>query len=52
MCVYLSRLKIYKEEIIMGLIDNMERLELIETVQQYGFAKGAERNRGQSFYFL
>ena len=26
----------------MRLIDNMERLELIETVQKYGFAKGAE----------
>ena len=26
----------------MNLINNIERLELIETVQQFGFAKGAE----------
>ncbi len=26
----------------MNIINNMERLELIETVQKYGFAKGAE----------
>ncbi len=26
----------------MNIINNIERLELIETVQKYGFAKGAE----------
>ena len=26
----------------MNIINNIERLELIETVQQFGFAKGAE----------
>ena len=40
MCVFYS--KNFQGEFIMNVINGIERLELIETVQKYGFAKGAE----------